>query len=126
MATIIIPTALRQYTGQQAEVRLHGNTVDGILSALTAQYPNLRKQLYNESDRLRNFVNIYLNDEDVRYLAKGETPVNEKDTISIIPAIAGGRARADTAETRMPPVAARGNGHDETLSHEEIRRYSRH
>jgi molybdopterin/thiamine biosynthesis adenylyltransferase/rhodanese-related sulfurtransferase/molybdopterin converting factor small subunit len=121
MATIIIPTALRQYAGQQEEVTLAGDTVDAVLGELTAQYADLRKQIYNESGKLRNFVNIYLNDEDVRYLQKGATPVTESDTISIIPAIAGGRAGA----TLAPPPVAR-NGHDEQLSHEEIRRYSRH
>src|SRR5215210_167631 len=90
MATIIIPTALRQYAGQQEAVTLGGDSVDAVLGALTEQYPDLRKQIYSESGKLRNFVNIYLNDEDVRYLQKGNTPVGESDTISIIPAIAGG------------------------------------
>ena len=120
MATIIIPTALRQYAGQQAEVKLQGDTVDDVLNKLTRQYPDLRRQIYNESDKLRNFVNIYLNDEDVRFLKRGATPVSDSDTISIIPAIAGGRS----ATAPLSPVAPNGQG--ETLSHEEIRRYSRH
>ena len=123
MATVIVPTALRQYAGGQEEINLPGATVDTVLGTLTEQYPDLRKQLYSDSGKLRNFVNIYLNDDDVRYLQKGETPVADNDTISIIPAIAGGRA--GTAATRaVPPVAL--NGHDASLSHEEIRRYSRH
>src|SRR3954465_14710996 len=121
MPTVVIPTALRQYAGQQDEVQLPGDTVDAVLEALTTEYPELRKQIYSEGGKLRNFVNIYLNDEDVRYLQKGGTPVAGDDTISIIPAIAGGRPEAATA---IPPVAH--NGHDESLSHEEIRRYSRH
>ncbi len=118
MATIIIPTALRQYVGQQETVTFGGGNVDAVLNALTEQYPDLSRQIYSESGKLRNFVNIYLNDEDVRYLQKGETPVADSDTISIIPAIAGGKV-----ETAQPVVR---NGQDETLSHEEIRRYSRH
>ncbi|MDQ6694018.1 MAG: molybdopterin-synthase adenylyltransferase MoeB [Chloroflexota bacterium] len=118
MATIIIPTALRQYVGQQETVTFGGGNVDAVLNALTEQYPDLSRQIYSESGKLRNFVNIYLNDEDVRYLQKGETPVADSDTILIIPAIAGGKV-----ETAQPVVR---NGQDETLSHEEIRRYSRH
>ncbi len=120
MATVIIPTALRQYAGQQEEVRLSGGTVDAVLSRLTEQYPELRKQIYSEGGKLRNFVNIYLNDEDVRYLKKGETPVAESDTVLIIPSIAGGRRAV-----AYPSPGAQ-NGQNETLSHEEIRRYSRH
>jgi molybdopterin converting factor small subunit len=71
MPTIIIPTALRQYAGQQEEVTLPGATVDTVLDKLTAQYPELRKQIYSESGKLRNFVNVYVNDEDVRHLQKG-------------------------------------------------------
>src|SRR5215212_5750077 len=121
MATVVIPTALRQYAGQQDEVTIPGGTVDAVLTALTGLYPDLRKQLYSDSGKLRNFVNIYLNDDDVRYLEGGTTPAQDNDTISIIPAIAGGRGEATVTP---PPVAH--NGHDETLSHEEIRRYSRH
>jgi adenylyltransferase/sulfurtransferase len=123
MATIVIPTALRQYAGQQEEVALPGETVDAVLTALTEQYPDLRAQIFSESGKLRNFVNIYLNDEDVRYLQKGTTPVAEGDTLSIIPAIAGGRGTV-AAPVVPPPIAQHGDA--ETLSHEEIRRYSRH
>src|SRR5207244_5871459 len=117
--TVVIPTALRQYAGQQEEVQLSGRTVDEVLDGLTRQYPDLRKQIFSDGSKLRNFVNVYLNDEDVRYLDKGATPVAEGDTISIIPAIAGG-----SSAIAPPPVAH--DGHDEELSHEEIRRYSRH
>ncbi len=123
MPTIAIPTALRQYAGQQSEVTLPGDTVDAVLNALTERYPDLRKQIYSDSGKLRNFVNIYLNDDDVRFLQKGSTAVSEGDTISIIPAIAGGAS--GVAPVESPPPVARG-GPDEELSHEEIRRYSRH
>jgi adenylyltransferase/sulfurtransferase len=124
MPKVFIPTALRQYAGRQEEVQLAGGTVDEILSELTERYPDLKRQLYAENGKLRNFVNIYLNDDDVRYLEKGETPVSEGDTISIVPAIAGGRYSTLERAVAPPPVAK--NGHDQELSHEEIRRYSRH
>jgi adenylyltransferase/sulfurtransferase len=125
MAKVIIPTALRQYAGQKDEVELPGATVGDVLDDLTARYPELRRQLYTDDDRLRNFVNVYLNDEDVRYLQQTNTKVMEGDTLYIIPAIAGGAL--DVAG----PSAAAGligdTGLDEVeLSHEEIRRYSRH
>ena len=123
MATILIPTALRQYAGQQSEVSLQGGTVDDVLQELTSRYPDLRRQLYSDSGKLRNFVNVYLNEDDVRYLQKGSTPVADSDTISIIPAIAGG---ASGAVLNAPPPPVAQGGPEQTLSHAEIRRYSRH
>ncbi len=118
MATIVIPTALRQYTNGDADAHLEGATIGALLDTLTAQYPALRKQLYNESGKLRNFVNVFLNDEDIRFLQRSETPVSDGDTIFIIPAIAGGKAAAVGASSGA--VAA------EELTREEFRRYSRH
>src|SRR6476646_3556764 len=106
MATILIPTALRQYVGQQDEVTLAGDTVDSVLDKLTRQYPAVQKQLYSDNGKLRNFVNVYLNDEDVRYLQKGDTPVSDNDTLLIIPAIAGG----STGAVMPPPVAQTRDG----------------
>ncbi len=90
MATISIPTALRQYAGGSASVKLEGGTAGELLGALTEQFPLLGKQLYNEQGQLRSFVNIYVGDEDIRYLQGLATPVPEGETVSIIPAIAGG------------------------------------
>jgi molybdopterin converting factor small subunit len=87
---VIIPTPLRPYTEKQASVELEAGTVGEALAALTAKYGDLRKHLYAEDGRLRSFVNVYVNDEDIRYLQKERTPVKEGDTISIIPSIAGG------------------------------------
>lgn len=123
MAKVFIPTALRQYAGQQNEVEVDGATVGEALGALTGSYPDLRRQLYNEAGKLRNFVNIYLNEEDVRYLQKGDTPLSESDIISIIPAIAGGSAAPGAIGVTK---SANGKGTDVELSHAEIRRYSRH
>lgn len=91
---IHIPTPLRVYTGQQATVNVEATTVQQALGALTTEHPLLRKHLYAEDGKLRSFVNLYLNDEDVRYLpAKEETAVAASDDLSIIPSIAGGSAR---------------------------------
>jgi len=91
MLKIHIPTPLRQYAGKQATVEVKGGTVAEALSSLISQHPDLRRHLYTEEGKLRAFVNIYLNDEDVRYLQKEATAVKDSDTISIVPSIAGGR-----------------------------------
>jgi sulfur-carrier protein len=91
--TVSIPTALRQYAGGSAAVTLPSGSVGEVLAGLVEQHPQLGKQLYNEQGQLRNFVNIYVGDEDIRYLQGPETPVPEGETISIIPAIAGGATR---------------------------------
>ena len=90
MAKVLIPTPLRQFTGKNDAVELAGSTVGEVLGALTAQFPDLRKQLFNDEGKLRSFVNVYLNDEDIRYLQKDATKVTASDTLSIVPSIAGG------------------------------------
>src|SRR5579862_9399628 len=112
MAKILIPTPLRQYAGKQDAVQLAGKTVGEVLHSLTSQYSDLRRHLYNDEGKLRSFVNVYVNDEDIRYLSKEATPLKDGDTVSIVPSIAGG-----SAGIAAPPV---------TLSKEEILRYSRH
>lgn len=107
-----IPTALKQYTEEQTEIELEGTTVGGLLGSLTDQFPQLRKHLYNDRGELRNFVNIYLNDEDIRYLEGEKTAVSEGDEVMIVPAVAGGGVSIDAAAVE--------------LSKEEIERYSRH
>ena len=89
---IFIPTPLRTYTGKQDAVEVNGTTIQEALSGLTTQYPDLRKQLFTDEGKLRSFVNVYLNDEDIRYLDKEASAVNAADTISIVPSIAGGAA----------------------------------
>lgn len=90
MTTIRIPTPLRPYTGGNAAVQVSGETVGGALNDLTNKHPELRPHLF-EGDKLRSFVNIYLNQEDVRYLEGEETAVSANDTLMIIPSIAGGK-----------------------------------
>ena len=87
---IMIPTPLRAYTRKQDTVELQAGTVGEALSALTSQFADLRKHLYADDGRLRSFVNVYVNDEDIRYLQKDKTELSDGDTISIIPSIAGG------------------------------------
>ena len=87
---VIIPTPLRQYAGQQDSIELTAKTVAEALAAVTSQYSDLRRHLFTDEGKLRSFVNVYLNDEDIRYLEKEQTPLNENDVISIVPSIAGG------------------------------------
>lgn len=91
MSKIHIPTPLRQYVGKQAAVEVPGSTVGEAMNALVAQHPDLRKHLYTDDGKLRAFVNLYLNDEDIRYLQKEATALKDGDNISIVPSIAGGR-----------------------------------
>ena len=89
--TIEIPTPLRVYTGNQPAVTVDGTTVSEGVTELLSRYPEFRRHLYTPEGKLRSFVNLYLNDEDVRYLPqREETQVRHSDTLSIIPSIAGG------------------------------------
>jgi molybdopterin converting factor small subunit len=92
MAQVQIPSPLRQYTQKQATVNVSASTVGAALTSLVSQHPDLKRHLYNEDGKLRAFVNVYVNDEDMRYLEKEATTLNEGDTISIVPSIAGGSA----------------------------------
>ena len=109
-----IPTPLRAYAGRQATVDVKGKTVAEALADLTARHSELRRHLFTEDGKLRAFVNVYLNDEDIRYLKKESTTVKEGDILSIVPSIAGG------ATVTQPEVK------QQALSNEEILRYSRH
>lgn len=88
--TITIPTALRQYADGQSSVALEAETVGALLKGLVEQHPALGKHLYGDGGKLRSFVNIYVGDEDIRYLDGEETTLRDGETVSIIPAIAGG------------------------------------
>ena len=90
MAKILIPTPLRQYAEKNNSVDVSGATVGEALASLTTQFPDLRKNLFNDEGKLRSFVNVYVNDEDIRYLQKDATAISDGDTISIVPSIAGG------------------------------------
>jgi molybdopterin converting factor small subunit len=95
---VIIPTPLRQYTGKKDSVEVEAKTVAEALASLTEHYGDLRRHLYNDEGKLRSFVNIYLNDEDIRYLQKEATPLSSNDVISIVPSIAGGKTSVANSE----------------------------
>jgi adenylyltransferase/sulfurtransferase len=90
MPQIQIPTPLRQYAGKQAMVEVLAKNVGEALAGLIALHPELKRHLYTDDDKLRAFVNVYVNDEDMRYLQKEATTLKDGDTISIVPSIAGG------------------------------------
>ena len=85
-----IPTPLRPYAGKSASVEVRATTVGEALNALIAKHGELKRHLYTDDGKLRTFVNVYLNDEDIRYLQKEATPVKDGDSLSIVPSIAGG------------------------------------
>jgi len=88
---IHIPTPLRAYTGGEQTVNVPGATVEEVLQQLTGAYPELKQHLFTGEGKLRSFVNVYLNDDDIRYLPQKEaTPAAESDELTIIPSIAGG------------------------------------
>ncbi|HXZ13941.1 MAG TPA: MoaD/ThiS family protein [Candidatus Sulfotelmatobacter sp.] len=87
---VVIPTPLRAYAGKQESVEVQAATVAEALASLTSRFSELKKHLFADDGRLRSFVNVYVNDEDIRYLQKDQTRVCEGDIISIVPSIAGG------------------------------------
>ncbi|MBI4485319.1 MAG: molybdopterin-synthase adenylyltransferase MoeB [Acidobacteria bacterium] len=143
MATrILIPTPLRPYTDKKDAVDAEGTTVGELLANLTTKHAGLKAHLYNDQGKLRSFVNVYINDEDIRYLQKEQTPVKDGDTISIIPSVAGG-APASAKATADPPKRESRDGGPTTsappttdvagsrpalpeLTNDEVKRYSRH
>ena len=120
MASILIPTPLRQFVAGNDTVEVDAATVGEALRQLVAAHPQIERNLFNEQGRLRSFVNVYVDDEDIRYLDREETSLEGTSTISIVPSIAGGSSAAATV-----PVAVSGTDLPE-LSNAEILRFSRH
>src|SRR6266704_3175214 len=114
---IIIPTALRQYAGNEDAVAVEADTVQEAMGGLIDRFDQLRRHLYADDGRLRNFVNVYVNEEDIRYLETDGTPLKEGDLISIVPSIAGG------SFSLMDRLGAK---RKDVLMPAEIKRYSRH
>src|ERR1051326_1821782 len=108
--TITIPTPLRQFAGGHSEVQVKAQTAGEALNQLTTTHSELRRHLFNDQNALRNFVNVYVNDEDIRHVNGPETPVKDGDTILIVPSIAGGNAVLDPPKSAPLPL----------LSNEEI------
>jgi len=92
-----VPTILRSYTGGQKVVTGSGDTLAELLANLDAQYPGLRGRLVTEDGTLHKFVNIYVNDEDVRFLGALDAKLNDGDTVTVLPAVAGGAGNMSTA-----------------------------
>jgi len=116
--TVLLPTPLRPYAGGAADLEVEASSVRDALASLLSKYPSLRRHLFDGNGKLRNFVNIYVNEEDIRHLDRESTPVHPGDTVSIIPSIAGGGP-----PTVMQRVAGKRR---DRLEIGEIRRYSRH
>jgi adenylyltransferase/sulfurtransferase len=115
-----IPTPLRSFASGQSEVATDAASVGAAIESVVTTHTGLRRHLYSTDGKLRSFVTVYLNDEDVRYLAREATPVREGDVIAIVPAIAGGAPSA--AERTTPPTASAGD----SFSRDDLLRYSRH
>jgi sulfur-carrier protein len=90
MIKVRIPTPLRPMTGGKSEVEIPGNTVSEIIDNLGSAHPGIKERLFDEQGEVRRFINIYVNEEDIRFLTGKETPLKDGDEVSIIPAIAGG------------------------------------
>jgi len=91
---VFIPTPLRPFVDRQAAVEAEGRDVGEVLENIVRAHPQLRGHLFQADGQLRSFVNVYLNDEDIRYTGSGQTPVKSSDTLSIVPSIAGGSSPA--------------------------------
>src|SRR6202040_1421906 len=120
---VMIPSPLRPYAGKRDSAEFSAKTVGEALGHLTTEFAELRKHLFTEDGKLRSFVNVYVNDEDIRYLAKENTPTKDGDTVSIVPSIAGG---SSPTKIQSPAAQPAGAGKATTLTNEEILRYSRH
>jgi adenylyltransferase/sulfurtransferase len=90
MAKILIPTPLRQFAGKNDQVTVEAATVGEALDKLTSEHGDLRRHLFNDEGKLRSFVNVYVNDDDIRYLDRDKTSLKGEDVVSIVPSIAGG------------------------------------
>jgi sulfur-carrier protein adenylyltransferase/sulfurtransferase len=125
-ATVKIPSPLRSFADGHAEIASDGSTVGALVRGVAETYPGLKKHLYTPDGKLRNFVSVYLNDEDVRELQRDATPVKEGDIVSIVPAIAGGAPARVRSRPASAPLTVLPNAPTDAFSNEELRRYSRH
>ncbi len=123
--TVKVPMALRPLVGGRAETAVDGATVGELVRRLAEDHPELKRHLFSPEGKLRSFVTVYLNDQDIRYLAKEATPVADGDVLSIVPAIAGGSPEGSTPSTGPTPPRAPG-AMIPSFSPSDLRRYSRH
>ncbi len=115
MVKVMIPTALRNYVSNQESIEVQGQTVGDVIDKLVDAHQALKRHLFNEEGKLRNFVNVYVNEDDIRYMKDTKTPVKDGDIVTIVPAIAGGVVRLQEGPAKSVD-----------LTQEEIRRYGRH
>jgi len=92
MATVRIPSPLRRYTNGQSKVESQGANINELISNLEAQYPGIKSRLCEENGQIKRYVNVFINETEIRTLQGAETPLTDKDEVSIIPAMAGGQA----------------------------------
>jgi molybdopterin synthase sulfur carrier subunit len=90
MATIFIPSSLRRYTAGQSKAQVNGSTINDVIEDLERQYPGVKSRLCDDSGQIKRYVNVFVNDEEIRALQGSDTPVSDKDEVSIVPAMAGG------------------------------------
>ena len=91
MATVRIPSPLRKYTNGQSKVEGNGATVTEVLDSLESQFPGIKTRLYDDNNQIKRYVNVFVNDDEIRTLQGEETQLSDKDVVSIVPAMAGGR-----------------------------------
>ena len=103
---VLIPTPLRQFTGKQSSIECNAATVGEALGSLTGTFSDLKKHLFTDEGKIRSFVNVYLNDEDIRFLDKENTRTKDGDTISIVPSIAGGSGACGARNPRWHSICA--------------------
>jgi molybdopterin synthase sulfur carrier subunit len=103
MVTVRIPTPLRPLTGGKGEVETHASDILSMIDSLNGQFPGLKSRICDDSGEIRRFVNIYLNEEDIRFMKGKETLLKDGDQISIVPAIAGGSDGPEASETGQRP-----------------------
>ena len=124
-AIVKIPTPLRPFADGKSEVASDAPDVGAVVRGVAETYPGLRRHLFTTDGKLRNFVSVYLNDEDVRYLERDATPVKDGDIVSIVPAIAGGAPSSRSAPP-APTLPVLPNVAPDSLDRDDLRRYSRH
>jgi adenylyltransferase/sulfurtransferase len=116
--TVLIPTALRQFAGGNAEIEVAGQTAGDALKALATQHADLKKHLFNDQNQLRSFINVYVGDEDIRAQEGLDTPLKDGETVMIVPSIAGGSATGESPAQKKNELPE--------LTTDEYARYSRH
>ena len=100
MATVRIPSPLRRYTNGQSKVESGGANIDELMANLEAQFPGIKSRLCDDEGQIKRYVNVFVNDAEIRTLHGGATPVADRDEVSIIPAMAGGKESGGTDELR--------------------------